>query len=494
MLKLAAASPRRTAIVLITVLLTVAGSMALLKPSSALTGPTPSAPVAISFTTPTTNLSTGDNVTFHANVTGGVTSNVAGHICKTPAGGPISNNGDFGFAGVYCVKSPVFSGALGSGSADSYEKSVSQANVATSTDVTLKAGTGTVNWLNDDGIPLSLTCDATNPCDLVIEVQINVAPFTTYFTQPLTYAAPPAVPGAPTNVAAIAGDAQALVSWDRLTTANPAVDQYKVVVTPTSPAGPALADIIVPQPGSGTSVSTVVSPLTNGTTYSVQVFAHNSLGYGAAGGPATAAPVALQRFIFQDITVTRPEGALVLTQACATANPYPDEPTSGPAGDVSDVVYGTHCAVPLGTATLVKTGAGAGQYFEASGALNEVTIVDTRDTDDGWTVNGVLTGDGDFHSGATNKFSGKNLGWTPAAPVVTPAIAANDTDPGYTQVATAGGAQAPVSAGLKSARLLGSAANGQGLGIAKLNAQLRVLIPIFAKAGTYQATLQITAI
>ena len=492
MLKLVAAHRGRTAVVLITVMLTVVASMALLTPSGALTGPTPAAPVAVTFSTPTTNLSTGNSVTFKAVVTGGVTSNVAGHICKTPAGGPIANSGDFGYTGLYCVKTPVFSGGLGSGSVDTYEKSVPQSNVATSTDVTLKAGTGTVGWINDNGDPLSLTCNNTSPCDLVIEVQISVAPFTTYFTQPLTYAAPPAVPGAPTNVAALAGDGQALVSWDRNTTANPAVTQYKVVVTPTNPAGPALPDVIVPQPVSGTSVSTVVT-LTNGTVYSITVSAQNSLGYGPPGGPVSASPIALQRFVFQDISVRRPEGALVLTQYCATANPYPDEGTSGTVGDVSDVVYGTHCAVALGTATLVKTGTQAGQYFEASGPMNEITIVDTRDTDDGWTVNGVLTGTGDFVSG-TKHFSGKNLGWTPASPTVTPPIVANDTDPGYTQIATGGPAVAPVTAGLKSARLLGNAAATKGLGIAKLNAQLRVLIPIFNQAGVYTATLQITAI
>jgi hypothetical protein len=479
--------------VVVAVLLAVGASVALLTPGGALTGPTPAAPVSIAFSTPITNLSNGNLVTFQATVTGGTTSNVAAHLCKTPPGGPISNTGDFGFGGLYCVKSDgIVVPGLGDNSTQTYESSVPQANLAVSTPVSLKAGTGTVGWLNDDGIPLSLTCDSANPCDLVIEVQINVSPFTTYFTQPLTYAASPAVPAAPTNVTAVAGDGNVLVGWDRDTTANPPVDNYVVTVTPAVAGSP----FTVPQPGSGTGVSLLVGGLTNGTPYQFQVHAHNSIG-DSDDSSASATPQALERFVFQPINVTRPEGALVMTQACATPNPYPDE--NPPVGDVSDVVYGTSCSVDLGAAKLIKDGGQySGQYFEASGPLHEITIVDTRDTDDGWNVNGILTNTGpnpgDFVSGS-HHFSGKNLGWTPLAPIVTPPIPANDTDPAYNQAATEGGVVAPITQGLKgTARMLGAAGVGHGLGIARLNATLRVLVPIFAAAGDYQATLQVTAL
>jgi NAD+ kinase len=46
--------------------------------------------------------------------------------------------------------------------------------------------------------------------------------------------------------------------------------------------------------------------------------------------------------------------------------------------------------VALGTAKLVTSGTGAGQFLQASGLLNQVTVVDTRDTDTGWNITGTM--------------------------------------------------------------------------------------------------------
>ena len=66
--------------------------------------------------------------------------------------------------------------------------------------------------------------------------------------------------------------------------------------------------------------------------------------------------------------------------------PYPQDPTTGDA--VAN--YPTNCNINMGPAKLITTGNGAGQFFQASAPLNTVTVVDTRDTDPGWTVNGRM--------------------------------------------------------------------------------------------------------
>jgi len=49
-----------------------------------------------------------------------------------------------------------------------------------------RAGTGTAEWFNTDGFgPFSITCDATNPCAMVVRVSHGGA--NTFFTQPLNY-------------------------------------------------------------------------------------------------------------------------------------------------------------------------------------------------------------------------------------------------------------------------------------------------------------------
>src|SRR5262249_57523848 len=60
-------------------------------------------------------------------------------------------------------------------------------------------------------------------------------------------------------------------------------------------------------------------------------------------------------------------------------------------------------------AKLLTTGPHAGQYFEATGQLRQVMIVDTRTADTGWTATGSVS---NFSDG-THTFSGDYLGWSP---------------------------------------------------------------------------------
>jgi hypothetical protein len=158
-------------------------------------------------------------------------------------------------------------------------------------------------------------------------------------------------------------------------------------------------------------------------------------------------------------------------------------------------VYPTRCGIALSNVQLITSGALRGQYFTASGALNQVTVADFRDADTGWTLTGTMA---DFTDGGSNSFSGNYLGWTPAAPIVTPPTAS-----GYTQTVNAGAVVQPgdgVGAfggtGLGSGRTLATTpaptATTGGTGIADLNARVKLLIPTTANAATYKGLLTFT--
>jgi hypothetical protein len=127
-----------------------------------------------------------------------------------------------------------------------------------------------------------------------------------------------------------------------------------------------------------------------------------------------------------------------------------------------------------------------GDMLTTAGKINPVTLTDTRAGNPGWSVSGQVS---DFSDGGTHTINGQNLGWTP-----------NVVDKSAAQTATAGAAVAPANgvasgdagnAGLKSSRSL---ATGTGLGTAHFGADLALNVPTSTVAGTYTATLTLTAI
>jgi hypothetical protein len=298
------------------------------------------------------------------------------------------------------------------------------------------------------------------------------------------------------NLAAAPGLSSVALSWTA-PASGPAPLSYEIT---TNAAGVG--------PFSTTNTTFNVTGLTNGVAVQFTVKAIYAAPDTGTPASVTAAAQSAQ-VLNQVIEVERPAGALILTQRCgvngavdgvaATVDQVGTAPSiDGIVGGTPDpefanypapspATYPTTCGLDLGVAELQTTGALAGSYV-ASGALNEVTVLDTRDTDAGWTVNGAM---GAFTS-LNDSFSGNYLGWTPV-------VQSTSSSLGYTQVATAG---APVAAGsgvssgtgLADGQPLASAAAGAGLGIAQLDAAVTVVFPTTADAATYTGILALTIV
>jgi hypothetical protein len=118
-----------------------------------------------------------------------------------------------------------------------------------------------------------------------------------------------------------------------------------------------------------------------------------------------------------------------------------------------------------------------GTYLGSTGAIDPIAVTDTRTNGPAWSISGQV---GDFTGG----LSGQYLGWTPE---VTSAGAG----------ATAGSAVAPgnpTGDGLTVASTLASATAGHAGGSAVLGADLDLRLPVETPAGTYSATLTLTAL
>lgn len=303
-------------------------------------------------------------------------------------------------------------------------------------------------------------------------------------------------------------------------------DSYNVTrctLPATSPCTSASAGYVA-------TVTRSTSDATIGSLVSGQLYTF-TVTYGAAGtsGASSVQSTPLSNSILlQDITVGRPNGALVLTQVCGkydamtaeaaqfgfptglgassasvtgtmpageTAPKFAQYPYPENADGTPNATYPTTCGISLGNAHLVTQGGsamGAGQFFAASGRLNQVSVVDTRDTDDGWAINFTM---GNLTNGVS-QISGNELGWT-AQKTDTPSFLdgfgnSYDQNVGYVTPSMTPNTQG--SAGAGTGHTVISAPAGSGLGIATLDARIKFLIPIHARNGNYTGTLTINAL
>jgi ABC-type phosphate transport system substrate-binding protein len=132
--------------------------------------------------------------------------------------------------------------------------------------------------------------------------------------------------------------------------------------------------------------------------------------------------------------------------------------------------------VPTGTVSLAVSGS------TATGALNPITVSDTRNTYPGWSVSGQASNFTGSGTAAGQTIQGVQLGWVPTDTALAPGAALGPT-------------VAPASPGLGAiAAVLASAQAGSGLGASVLGANLTLAIPSLALAGAYADSLTVTAV
>jgi hypothetical protein len=513
--------------------------------ASSASADTPNLPAAITVTpTPTTGLLNLQNVHFHVAANAGQSVfGVDARICQNTAN--IVNSADFDATGGYCALAPLSAGSdnfiqvatappnavadldfkVGTGTAALYGTNpagdtsmtcnstnpctvwlqvlaspvagnptgqfyehfnltfAGNPDAPTALSATPGNTTATLSWtapVNTGNAPISYyTITPTTPAGAAFNTPTNATNFTvnglTNFTgysftvaahnsSGFTGAATPVgpvtpAPAPPTNVLANAGNASAVVTW-------------------TAPTGPAPTGYVVTgAPGGSATVGNVttatVTPLTNGTLYTFTVHAV----YGAVNGPESAPSPGVTpsgQAVTQTFDVTRPAGVLLIGEACsaATGGPVPAKPYLG--------VSAQNCNISLGTAALNA----AGTFYTATGAIQPVEVLDTRDGDIGWNVTTSLT---NFTS-ATDSFGACNFGFVPTA-------TGNSTTPTYTQTITNGTGAVTAgcpAGGFASAHTSMSATAGGGLGYSTLTGPVAVQIPLSANAGTYAAVMSFT--
>jgi len=271
----------------------------------------------------------------------------------------------------------------------------------------------------------------------------------------------------------INGVAQATTTALAVSPAGTAAQNTAVALTATvSPAGAAGK---VQFTDNGVPVGAAV-PVNNGSaTLTSSTFAVGAHSFAAAftssntavyGSSATTAPIAYQ-----------------VTAPVSTASGSETITTTVTAGTL--VISVPDSQVTLPSPVMNPNG----DLFTTSGALKPVTVTDNRAGNPGWTLSGQVS---DFSDGGSHGINGENLGWSP-----------NVVDHSPVQSLTLGAVVSPANGvamtdvnanGLKGSQVLATAAAGGGLGTAHLAAGLALNVPTSTVAGTYVATLTLTAI
>lgn len=215
------------------------------------------------------------------------------------------------------------------------------------------ASTLTLTYMNTAGIvpapapPLAgmvaMAVDTTDPANIVVYTADDPAAAVVppllgqaRWWQTTQTSAGPAAPGTPLDVIAVAGSAQATVTWSPAQVAQP-ITSYTVHTFFTSDAS-VVPDVIVnPAPGGIYPPTSIMIPgLTNGVTYSFQVSATNANGTSALsapsnfitlpgtavpGAPTGATAVAGDTQAFVTWTVSTSNGGSPITSYTITGNP-----------------------------------------------------------------------------------------------------------------------------------------------------------------------------
>jgi hypothetical protein len=255
----------------------------------------------------------------------------------------------------------------------------------------------------------------------------------------------------------------------------------------SSPASPTTVDVV--------TLSATVSPSAAGTVTfkeGATVVATTSTNVGGVFSASLTGLSAGAHTYTADFAPANPAAFLASSSAAATVNVTAFAGASDTETITTSVAAGTLTitaggpAVDLGQASLNSANT---LLVTAPKDINPVTVTDTRAGNVGYSVSGVA---GDFSTASGDKINSENLGWTPKVLVTPPTVNA-----------TAGPAVAPgngvavgatTGAGLKTSRVLATAAAGGSLGTAQYGATLVLQAPTSSKAGTYSTTLTLTAL
>ena len=258
---------------------------------------------------------------------------------------------------------------------------------------------------------------------------------------------------------------------------SPASATSADTVTLTATVGPNGAAGHVQFADGGANVGGAVTVSAGGTATLSQAFAEGSHSFTAAFTPNNAAAFAPSASTSQAYTVSHFAGQQ------ATGNLQ----TTIAAGSLTISTDPTTVVLPAPALNATAT------FLTTAGSINPVTVTDTRAGNPGWVVSGQVS---DFTSAAspTTPINGFNLGWVPNL---------GNSSPG--QVVQVGGKIDPANAvtadlpgtdghGLKVSRQLAKTDPLKGTGTAVLGADLTLDVPTSVLAGTYSATLTLTAI